>query len=147
ETRSDETDTLGIDREMPGEEGQRATRVLDLLQADHAAEFTLAVAAAAHVEAQHHVTQLAEHLGGLHGIRGGLVAAETVQHQEGAAPLGWPQPARDMHHARELEAGGRDDDGFFGHGMVSMMGGVATLSERRRDGRWIAGRREQPTTA
>ena len=43
------------------------------------------------------------------------------------------------HRARELEAGGRDGDGFFGHGMVSMMGAVATLSERRRDGRWIAG--------
>src|SRR5262245_19769023 len=29
-------------------------------------------------------------------------------------------------------------------GVVSVRGGVATLSERRRDGRWIAGRREQP---
>src|SRR5262249_53848278 len=63
ETRSDETDALGIDRGVAGEEGQRAARVLDLLQADHAAEFALAVAAAAHIEAQHHVTKLAQHLG------------------------------------------------------------------------------------
>src|SRR5262249_60744971 len=62
ETRSDETDALGIDRGVAGEEGQRAARVLDLLQADHAAEFALAVAAAAHGEAQHHVTTRAEHL-------------------------------------------------------------------------------------
>src|SRR5262249_59136762 len=55
EARSDEADALGIDRGVPGEEGQRVARVLDLLQADHAAEFALAVAAAAHVEAQHHV--------------------------------------------------------------------------------------------
>src|SRR5215471_8649339 len=32
-------------------------------------------------------------------------------------------------------------------GVVSVRGGVATLSERRRDGRWIAGRREQPMKA
>src|SRR5215469_5883016 len=105
----------GIGRGMLGEEGERVARVLDLLQADHAAEFALAVAAAAHVEAQHNVTQVAEHLGGLHGVRGGLVAAETVQHEEGAAPLGRPQSARDVHHARELETGGGDGNGFFGH--------------------------------
>src|SRR5262249_9807108 len=107
---------------MLSEEAERVARVPDRLQADHAAEFALAVAAPAHVETQHDVTQLAQHLGGLHGVRGGLVAAETVQHQEGAAPLGRPRGARDVHHARELETGGRDGDGFFGH---------------RRDLRWL----------
>src|SRR5262245_3964705 len=32
-------------------------------------------------------------------------------------------------------------------GVVSVRGGVATLSERRRDGRWTAGRREQAMKA
>src|SRR5260370_1039680 len=69
ETRSDEADARGIDGGVLGEEGERVARVLDLLQADHAAEFALAVAAAAHVETQHHVAELVEHLGGLHGVR------------------------------------------------------------------------------
>ena len=104
-----------IDLRMVGEEGQRVARVLDLLQADHAAEFAFALAAAAHVETQHDVAELAEHLGRLHRIRRGLVAAEPVQHDEGGAPLARPHPARDMHDPRQLESGGRKGDGLFGH--------------------------------
>ncbi len=143
EARSDHADARGIDRGMPGEEGERAAGVLDLVEADHATEFALALAAAAHVEAQHDVAELAQHLGRLHGVRGGLVAAEAVQHQKGGAPLSRPHPGRDMHDARELESRGRKGDGFFGH-RHGLHDGVMgpTLSERWGDGRWIAGRPE-----
>src|SRR5262249_16330420 len=55
EARSDQADAGGIDRGMLGEKGERVARVLDLLEADHAAELAFALAAAAHVETQHDV--------------------------------------------------------------------------------------------
>src|SRR5438094_37208 len=51
EARADEADALRIDRGMLRQERQRAARILDLFKTDDAAEFALAVAAAAHVEA------------------------------------------------------------------------------------------------
>ncbi len=135
EARSDQADARGVDRRVRGEEGQRAAGILDLLQADHAAVLAFAVAAAAHVEAQHDVAEIAQHLGRLHRIRRGLVAAEAVQHQEGGALLAGPQPARDVHDAGEFETGGRKGDGFFGHRQGLRCGRVrGTLSERCGDG-------------
>ena len=125
EARADDADPLRVDRRMVGKEGQRAARVLDLLQADHAAEFTLALAAAAHVETQHDIAELAEHLGGLHRIRRGLVAAEPMQHDEGGASLARPHSVRDMHHARQLKSSGRKGDGLFGHRHGLRVGGKA----------------------
>ncbi len=115
EARPDHADAGGIDGRMAGEEAQRAAGVLDLLQADHAPELALTLAAATHVEAQHHVAELAQDLGGLHRVRRGLVAAEAVQHQERRALLARPQPAGDVHDPGQLQAGGRKGDGFFGH--------------------------------
>src|SRR5262245_18394955 len=63
EARADHRDALGISGRMLGEPGQRVAGVIDLLEADHAAGFALAIAAAAHAEAQDDVTELAEHLG------------------------------------------------------------------------------------
>src|SRR5262249_13672483 len=106
EARADQADAGGIDRRMLGEEAERAPGVLDLLETDHAAEFALGLAAPAHVEAQHYVAELAEHLGRLHRVRRGLVAAEAVQHQEGGAAFSRQHPARDVHDAGNLQAGG-----------------------------------------
>ena len=116
EARADEADALRIDRGMLRQERQCAARILDLFETDDAAEFALAVAAAAHVEAQHHVAEIAQNLGRRHGIGGGLVAAEAVQHEEGAATLRRLEPARHMHHAGELETRGREGNRLFGHG-------------------------------
>ena len=116
EARADHADARGIDRGMLGEKRQRIARVLDLLEADYAAELAFALAAAAHVEAQHDVAEFAEHLGGRHGVGGGLVAAEAVQHQKRAAPLGGAHSGRQVHHAGELEPGGGKGDGLLGHG-------------------------------
>src|SRR5262245_3198197 len=105
EARADDADALGIDRRMLGEEAERAARVLDLLEADHSPELAFALAAAAHVEAQHDIAELIQDLGRLHRIGGGLVAAEAVQHQEGGAPFARSHPARHMHDTGELQAG------------------------------------------
>src|SRR5262245_14155730 len=134
EARADDADAFRIDRRMLGEEAQRAARILDLLEADHPPELAFALAATAHVEAQHDIAELAQHLGRLHGVGGGLVAAEAVQHQEGGAPFARSYPARHMHDAGELQPGGRKGDGFFGHRCAPLRDGMGlTLSERQRD--------------
>src|SRR5262245_45408460 len=105
EARADDADALGIDRRMLGEEAERAARILDLLEADHSPELALALAAAAHVEAQHDIAKLIQDLGRLHRIGRGLVAAEAVQHQKGGAPFARAQPSRHMYDTGELQTG------------------------------------------
>src|SRR5262249_42343859 len=105
EARADDADALGIDRRMLGEEAEGAARILDLLEADHSPELALALAAAAHVEAQHDIAELAQNLGRLHRIGRGLVAAETLQPQEGGAPFARSQSSRNMHDTGELQPG------------------------------------------
>jgi hypothetical protein len=124
EARPDHADARAVDRGMAREKAERAAGVLDLFQADDAAGLAFALAAAAHVEAQHDVAEIAQHLGRLHRVRRGLVAAEAVQHQEGGAPLARAQPARDMHDAGNLETGGGKGDGFFRHRQGSVVGGT-----------------------
>ena len=46
----------------------RRAGVLDLFEADDAAELALALAAAAHIEAQRDIAELVEHAGGLHHV-------------------------------------------------------------------------------
>ena len=72
---------------MFGEKGQRVAGVVDLFQADHAAEFAFAVAAAAHVETERDVAEVVQHLRRLQHVGGILVAAEAVQHEKRGAPL------------------------------------------------------------
>src|SRR4029079_13913328 len=88
---------------------------LCLCEVTHASDCASPLAAAAHIETKNDVAELAEHLGWLHRIRRGLVAAEPVQHDEGGAPLARPHTARDMHDPRQLEPGGWKGDGVFGH--------------------------------
>src|SRR5262245_44050833 len=113
--RADDRDALGIDRGMAREEGQRVARVLDLLEADHPAELALAVAAAPHAETQRHIAKLGEHLGGRQHVRGVLVAAEAMPHQEGAALLARLEPVGHAHIAGQLQLGGWKRDVFFAH--------------------------------
>src|SRR5262249_22652020 len=63
EARADHRDALPINGRMLREEAERIAGILDLLQADHAAELALAVAATAHAETQNDVAELAQHLG------------------------------------------------------------------------------------
>ena len=59
EARPDGADAVGIDRGMRGEKVERIAQILDLFETDDAAELALALAAAAHVEAQRHIAELA----------------------------------------------------------------------------------------
>src|SRR5262249_11398339 len=138
EARSDQADARGIDRRMLAEEGKRVARVLDLLEADHAAKLAFALAAAAHVETQHDVAEIAQHVRGLHGVRRGLVAAEAVQHQKRPAPLGRFKSARHMHDAGELEAGGGKGDGLFGHGRGLCSGCLVCLDLKSNGAELVA---------
>ena len=113
----DRDDFIGTARGL-GQERQRAAGILDLLEADQVAALALAVAAAAHVEAERDIAEVVEHLGGLQHVRGFVVAAEAVQHQEGGAPLAGLDAVRDPHGAGELEARGWDGDGLLGHRQV-----------------------------
>ena len=63
------------------------------------AVLALALAAAAHVEAQHDIAELLEHLAGLSTFGRGLIAAKAVHDDEGRAALARPHAVRDMHDA------------------------------------------------
>src|SRR5262245_63343965 len=92
EARADHADALGIDLGPCRQEAERALRVLDLLEADHASARALALAAAAHVEAQRRVAEAGEHLRGRDAVAAVLVAAEPVVDQDGG-----PSVARGPH--------------------------------------------------
>ena len=101
ETGTDDGDAVGIDIGVMAEEIERIAGVLDLFETDDAAELALALAAAAHVEAQRDVAEIAEHLCGRDAGRAGAVGAEAVQHQKRRAPLRRPADprARSERHA------------------------------------------------
>ena len=84
---------------------QGVARVLHLLEADHSPALTLALAAAAHVEAQRDVAERGEQL--RRRARGAavLVAAEAVQHHECRPALVGFHIGREMEDAGELQAG------------------------------------------
>ena len=63
EARTNHADAVGIDVAVLGQKIERVAGILNLFEADDAPEFTLALAAAAHVEAQRHVAELIEDLG------------------------------------------------------------------------------------
>ncbi len=105
EARADDADALRIDVGMAGEKRHRARGVLDLFETDDAPELALALAAAAHVEAQRDVAEIVQHLRGLHHVARVLVAAEPVQHEECGAPLAAADAVGHAHHAGQLEPG------------------------------------------
>jgi hypothetical protein len=57
ETAAQHGDAIGINIRVPGEEAHGVSRVADLFETDEAPRFALAVAAAAHVEAQRDVAE------------------------------------------------------------------------------------------
>ncbi len=87
ETRADGADAIGIDRGMLGEKRQCIAQIFDLLEADDAAELALALAAAAHIEAQRHIAEFAEHARRRQHGRAFGIRAEAVQHQKRGAAL------------------------------------------------------------
>ena len=116
EARADDADAAGIDGGMAGEERQRIAQVLDLFEADDAAEFALAVAAAAHVEAQRDIAEFAEHARRLQHVAAFAIRAEAVQHQKRRAPLPRVQAFRHGQHAMQAQAGRWKADHLFCHG-------------------------------
>ena len=125
EARTDHADAVGVDVAVLGEKIKRVAGVLDLLEADDAAEFTLALAAAAHVEAQRHVAELVENLGGRDAGRARAVGAEAVQHQKRRAPLAGAQAVRHAQDAVQAQARGLKADDFFLHDITSLPGQIA----------------------
>src|SRR5262249_60863222 len=61
EARTDCAYAVRIDRRMGSEKIERIAEILNLFEADDAAEFALALAAAAHIEAQRDIAGLVEH--------------------------------------------------------------------------------------
>src|SRR4051794_8869875 len=119
EARADHRDAVGIDRRILGEEIDGVGDVLDLFEADDTAEIALALAAAAMIEAQRHITVFAEHARRLQHVLRCAVAAKAVQHEKCRPPLAGFCAGRAAHHAMQLEAGGGDADSLFGHRMWS----------------------------
>src|SRR5579863_9230648 len=64
EARADNADAAGIDGGMTAEEIKRVAQVLDLFEADDAPKLAFALAAAAHIEAQRDIAEVAEHARG-----------------------------------------------------------------------------------
>src|SRR5262249_6190680 len=106
------------DRRMLRQEAQRAAGILDLFEANHTAMFALAIAAAAHVEAQRDIAVVSKGLCGPHHIRGTLVAAEAMQHQERGPAFPCLDPVRNVHNAGEAQAGGGNGHVLFTHGEI-----------------------------
>ena len=115
EARADGADAVGIDGGMLAEKVERIAQILDLLEADDAAELAFALAAAAHVEAQRHVAELAEHPRRRQHVRAFAVRAEAVQHQKRGAALGRPQALGHAQHAMQAQARRLKTDHFFFH--------------------------------
>src|SRR5207248_3699221 len=92
-----------------------APRVLDLLEADHPSARTLALAAAAHVEAQRDVAERGEELGDDPGSAVVLVAAEAVQHHEGGTALARLHVGRKVEDTGEPQRAACELHAFF-HG-------------------------------
>ena len=115
ETRADDADAVGIDGRMMAEKIERVAEILDLLEADDAAELALALAAAAHVEAQRDIAELAEHPRRSQHVRALAVGAETVQHQKRRAALGRLQALGHTEHAVQAQARRLKTDDLFFH--------------------------------
>ena len=96
-----------------GHEFEGVLGVFDLLEADHAPARAFAFAAAAHVEAQHHIAERREEA--CDGDRGAavLVAAEAVQHEKRRAPLARPYTFRPMHDTGKAQAVGQELHALF----------------------------------
>ena len=76
--RTDGADALRIDGGMRGKKGQCIAKILDLFETDHAAEFTFALAAPAHVETQCDIAEIVKHTGWLQHIAAVRIRAEAV---------------------------------------------------------------------
>ena len=126
EAGPDKTDAFGIDLGLLGKKAERRHRVGDLLQADQPAAFAFAFAAAAHVEPERRVAELAEHLDRLEDIARVLRASEAVQDdhcRKGTRRCRIRQPE----DARQGETVGIESNSAFHH--VAPVGdGYATLS-------------------
>src|SRR5271169_570253 len=101
---------------MLRQERLRVAEILDLFEADDAAELAFALAAAAHVKAHRDIAELAQHPRRLQHIIAFTVRAETMQHDESRAPFLWAQAARNADGAMQAQAGGLKADRFFFHG-------------------------------
>src|SRR5208282_2439836 len=115
EARADHRDAIGIDGGMLAEEIERTAGILDLFEADDAAELALALAAAAHVEAQRDIAELAEHFGRRNRGRTVAVGAEAVQHQKRGAALGRLQPVGHANDAVQAQTRRLKADHLFLH--------------------------------
>ena len=119
EARPEQRDALAVDVRVLRQRRQRCTRCLHLLGAEQQAPLALALAAAGHVEAHGDVTELLEHGAGREHVAGVHIAAEAVQHDEGAPPLGSLDSVRHAHGAGEREALGFEGDAGLGHHIAS----------------------------
>jgi hypothetical protein len=113
EARTHHSDAVGIDLGPGGEKREGALRVLDLLEADHTSTNALALAAAAHVEAERRVAELREQLRARHAATAVFAAAEPVQDQEGGPALARAARVGQVQHARERETAGGERDALF----------------------------------
>src|SRR5262249_18382980 len=115
EARAHERDAFGVDRWMLRQPCERVAGILDLLEADHPAELALAVTTAAHAEAQRDIAEDVEHLAGRQHVRGILVAAKAMQHQEGGALLPGFDVVGNAHGGGQAQTGGWNAHVLFGH--------------------------------
>ena len=115
EARTDGADTIGVDGGMLGEKRQRIGQILNLLEADDAAELAFALAAAAHVEAQRDIAEFAQDPRRLQYVVAFAIRAKAVQHQKGSATLRRRQTFRQAEHAVQAQARGLKIDNLFFH--------------------------------
>src|SRR5439155_19157063 len=113
ETRPHRPDTVSIDLGPGGEKRERALRVLDLLQTDHAAARALTLAAAAHVEPERRVSELGEQLRGRRAPAAVLAAPEPVQDEKRGPALARPAAVGQVEHPGERQAVGFARHAFF----------------------------------
>jgi len=73
--------------------------VLDLVETDDASELTIAVTAAPHIEAQHDVAPIAQHLRRAYGIARAAVTAEAMKNDKRGPLFSFLEVVRDMDRA------------------------------------------------
>src|SRR5580704_5339101 len=115
EAAPDQGHARWIDLRALRQEGERALRVGDLLQADHAALLPTTIAATPHIEAQTDITEPIEQLARLaHALRI-HVTAEAVQDNERGAPLPGCESIRDADDTSDIQVIRLESDAPLAH--------------------------------